>query len=171
MSAGAHALADPQDSKYPCFRVRNDSRRGNREDADWRFEVVTRRCPASSSRLELNVIPERFAVPNVNTAYILDFSDDDRSKKLTKAGKPTGLGAFLKAEFSTPEYLAKDILPTHPAPAAPPPQYPWYPPPMPPHDYGMPGPDPASPHTPAPHAAHYLVLPRLAAEDEVLELI
>ncbi|KAJ6540237.1 hypothetical protein B0H10DRAFT_2203654 [Mycena sp. CBHHK59/15] len=48
--------------------------------------------------VELKEIPERFPVPDVDTAYILNFSGDSRAKKQTKGGKPKGLDAFLKAE-------------------------------------------------------------------------
>ncbi|KAJ7628068.1 hypothetical protein B0H17DRAFT_1218393 [Mycena rosella] len=48
--------------------------------------------------VELTEIPARWPVPDVDTAYILDFSTDDRAKKETKGGKPAGLDAFLKAE-------------------------------------------------------------------------
>ncbi|KAJ6607544.1 hypothetical protein B0H10DRAFT_2439533 [Mycena sp. CBHHK59/15] len=48
--------------------------------------------------VELKEIPARFPVPDVDTAYILNFSGDSRAKKQTKGGKPKGLDAFLKAE-------------------------------------------------------------------------
>ncbi|KAF8143302.1 hypothetical protein K438DRAFT_2026358 [Mycena galopus ATCC 62051] len=50
--------------------------------------------------IELKEIPVRFLVPEVDTAYILDFSGDNRAKKATRGGKPKGLDALLKAEVS-----------------------------------------------------------------------
>ncbi|KAJ7110232.1 hypothetical protein C8R43DRAFT_1139479 [Mycena crocata] len=46
----------------------------------------------------LSEVPDRWPVSDVDTAYILDFSSDDRAKKETRGGKPKGLDAFLKAE-------------------------------------------------------------------------
>ncbi|KAK6997504.1 hypothetical protein R3P38DRAFT_3219590 [Favolaschia claudopus] len=48
--------------------------------------------------VELLEIPERFPVPEVDTAFILDFSGDERAKRGTKGGKPKGLNAILKEE-------------------------------------------------------------------------
>ncbi|KAJ7468183.1 hypothetical protein FB451DRAFT_1560649 [Mycena latifolia] len=48
--------------------------------------------------VELKQIPERFPITDEDTAFILDFSGDDRAKKQTKGGKPRGLDAFLKNE-------------------------------------------------------------------------
>ncbi|KAK6995619.1 hypothetical protein R3P38DRAFT_2485248, partial [Favolaschia claudopus] len=48
--------------------------------------------------VELSEIPERFPVPAVDTAYILDFSGDERAGKETKGGKLKGFDAFLKEE-------------------------------------------------------------------------
>ena len=45
-------------------------------------------------------IPVRFPVPEVDTAFIFDFSHEDRAMEKTKGGKPKGLDTFLKAEVS-----------------------------------------------------------------------
>lgn len=50
--------------------------------------------------VHLKCIPERFEVPDADTACVLDFSNDARAKKETRKGKPKGLDAFLKAEVS-----------------------------------------------------------------------
>ncbi|KAJ6607033.1 hypothetical protein B0H10DRAFT_2228341 [Mycena sp. CBHHK59/15] len=49
-------------------------------------------------KVDLTEVPERFPIPEVDTAFILDFSRDRCAKQETKGGKPKGLGAFLKAE-------------------------------------------------------------------------
>ena len=45
-------------------------------------------------------IPSHWPVPSVNTAYVLDFSDDMRlpDQGGTEKGKPKGLDVFLKVE-------------------------------------------------------------------------
>ncbi|KAJ6499878.1 hypothetical protein DFH09DRAFT_1444950 [Mycena vulgaris] len=48
--------------------------------------------------VELSAVPDRWEVPEVDTAYILDFSKDNRAKGETRTGKPKGLDAFLKSE-------------------------------------------------------------------------
>ncbi|KAJ7856206.1 hypothetical protein B0H14DRAFT_3448547 [Mycena olivaceomarginata] len=50
--------------------------------------------------VQLNQIPVRWpaAEPDSDTAFVLDFSSDDRAKKQTRAGKPKGLDALLKVE-------------------------------------------------------------------------
>ncbi|KAK6981309.1 hypothetical protein R3P38DRAFT_3234310 [Favolaschia claudopus] len=48
--------------------------------------------------VELSEIPERFPGSEVDTAFILDCSGDERAKKETKRGKPKSFDAFPKEE-------------------------------------------------------------------------
>ncbi|KAJ7430815.1 hypothetical protein B0H11DRAFT_902572 [Mycena galericulata] len=61
-------------------------------------KIVVTRTEKVERVVYLTDVPERFPVPEVDTAFILDFSRDSRAKQETKGGKPKGLDAFLKAE-------------------------------------------------------------------------
>jgi hypothetical protein len=50
--------------------------------------------------VHLSEIPTRWAVSNVDTAYILDFSNDSRVKQESDGKKPKGFDEFLKKEVS-----------------------------------------------------------------------
>jgi hypothetical protein len=74
------------------------SHEGLKKDALGRV-VVTRKMKVDAVE-HLQEIPSRWPVPTVDTAYVLDFSDDMRllDQSGTAKGKPKGLDAFLKAE-------------------------------------------------------------------------
>jgi hypothetical protein len=71
-----------------------------KKDAAGRL-IVTRKAKVDAVKY-LSGIPSHWPVPTIETAYVLDFSDDarvsDPSKTSTAMGKLKGLDAFLKAE-------------------------------------------------------------------------
>ncbi|KAJ6560476.1 hypothetical protein B0H10DRAFT_2240405 [Mycena sp. CBHHK59/15] len=69
-------------------------------------QIVVTRTEKVECVVDLTEVPERFPVPEVDTAFILDFSRDRRAKQETKGGKPKGLGAFLKAERTDAEDMS-----------------------------------------------------------------
>jgi hypothetical protein len=68
------------------------------KDSSGRY-IITRKMRVDAVE-PLENIPNRWPVPKVDTAYVLDFSDDPRvSEKIKNVnGRPKGLDAFLKAE-------------------------------------------------------------------------
>ena len=66
------------------------------KDREGRY-IVTRKAKVEAIE-SLDGVPHRWPVPEVDTAYVLDFGDDARvsGRKVTK--KPKGLDVFLKAE-------------------------------------------------------------------------
>ncbi|KAJ7809808.1 hypothetical protein B0H13DRAFT_2478429 [Mycena leptocephala] len=65
-------------------------------------EICITRSEKVTQIIELTEVPDRFPIYEQDTAFILDFSHDDRAKKETKTGKPKGLDAFLKSEDQDP---------------------------------------------------------------------
>jgi hypothetical protein len=66
------------------------------KDASGRI-IVTRKMKVDAVKY-LPAVLTHWPVPAVDTAYVLDFSEDVPGNSETKKGKPKGLDAFLKAE-------------------------------------------------------------------------
>lgn len=66
------------------------------KDREGRY-IVTRKAKVDAIE-PLDGVPHRWPVPEVDTAYVLDFGDDTRVSGRNVAKKLKGLDAFLKAE-------------------------------------------------------------------------
>ena len=70
------------------------------KDREGRY-IVTRKTKVDAVEL-LDAVPHCWPVPEVDTAYVLDFGDDARvsgqNDGVTVTRKPRGLDSFLKAE-------------------------------------------------------------------------
>jgi hypothetical protein len=73
--------------------------------------IVTRKVKVDAVE-HLEGIPSRWPVPSVDTAYVLDFSDDMRlpDQGGTAKGKPKGLDVFLKAEVCDYHHSCATII-------------------------------------------------------------
>jgi hypothetical protein len=79
---------------------------GPPKDASGRI-IVTRKTKVDTVE-HLQGVPARWPVPAVDTAYVLDFSNDVPGNSETKNGKPKGLDAFLKAEVCDNEVVVDE---------------------------------------------------------------
>lgn len=74
-------------------------------DRDGRY-IVTRKVKVDAVE-HLDSIPRHWPVPKMDTAYILDFTDDARVSDRNDARKPKGLDTFLKAEVRGHHFFSK----------------------------------------------------------------
>lgn len=63
-------------------------------------KIVITRKEQVDAVVYLSEIPARWPVSDVDTAYIVDFTNDSRVKKGANGEKPKGLDEFLKKEVS-----------------------------------------------------------------------
>jgi hypothetical protein len=68
--------------------------------------IVTRKVKVDAVE-HLDSIPRHWPVPKMDTAYILDFTDDARVSDRNDARKPKGLDTFLKAEVHGHHFFSK----------------------------------------------------------------
>lgn len=97
----SHTSSEPEPKLKP-IEVQNSGMVNEELRKDGSGRVIVTRKQKVDVIEYLDGVPSRWPVPAVDTAYVLDFSDNARllEKADTVKGKPKGLDAFLKAEVS-----------------------------------------------------------------------